>query len=138
MGKAYWDEMDPYVGLTNGEKWRVEYSSEYLDFLNSDQWRRMSLRRRLIDNARCCMCGRPLEAGAVLESHHLTYQASYRGGFGTEDIWRDLVTLCRPCHIRVHNMMNRTTGPNGERGWRSEPGVPLCNSINQDSGRWDF
>ena len=129
---------DNFTELDEASMRRIWYSQEYLDFLNSDKWRELAAIRREIDGHKCTMCGRPEEEGTVLDVHHLSYSASYQGGFGTEDIWKDLTSLCRQCHLRVHHMMMRRTSADGGRGWKSEYGVPVVNTTNMNESRWDL
>ena len=128
---------DNVAGLDEESMMRIWYSQEYLDFLHSEKWRELAAIRKEIDGHRCTMCDAS-ESETVLDVHHLSYSASYQGGFGTEDVWRDLVTLCRSCHIRVHHMMMRRTSADGGRGWKSEYGVPVVNTTNMGENRWDL
>lgn len=64
----------------------------YLDYMNSNSWRKRSLARRAIDNFMCQACG---DKGR-LEVHHRHYD-----NLGNEDIYKDLITLCKKCHHEV-------------------------------------
>lgn len=91
------------------------YSDEYLNYLESDQWKATAEKRKKIDKYRCCMCG----DFRNLQVHHIHYRS-----LAHENVLLDLITLCIPCHKRVHRMMNRTTGytPTGEEihGWKDQ------------------
>lgn len=72
-----------------------------------------------IDGYQCVMCGCRGTTTIPLEVHHITYR-----NIGNEDVYKDLLTLCRSCHRNVHIMMNRTTGYNADgtpkRGWKDD------------------
>lgn len=116
------------------EQMRIVYSVEYLDYLDSNKWRVLRAARLKIDGGRCAMCGTPGSKDNPLDCHHF----GYKKPFGNEDVWTDLVTLCRQCHDSVHRMMNRVTSADGRRGWASEFYVPEYNSTNKDekTGEW--
>lgn len=68
----------------------------YKKYLMSEYWQ--SLRKEILekDHNRCVICGRKEN----LNVHHLTYDH-----LGDKDKERlDLVTLCRDCHKRVHDL----------------------------------
>ena len=71
-----------------------EFSAEYLDYIESDEWREKAELRKKIDGYRCVMCG----AREGLQVHHRNYKK-----LGCEDVMRDLVTLCPDCHTMVHD-----------------------------------
>ena len=65
----------------------------YQSYLMSDAWRE---KRRLVlerDNNTCASCGSP---GS--DVHHKTYERIF------DERLDDLVTLCRSCHEKTHNM----------------------------------
>lgn len=62
----------------------------YLQYLRSPEWQNLRSQRLKIDNYKCQRCGRPFD----LQVHHLYYPLV----LGTEDPYRDLVTLCDTCH----------------------------------------
>jgi hypothetical protein len=68
-------------------------SQEYIDYLRSDTWQRLRSERLKIDGYKCQRCGRPFD----LQVHHLYYPLE----LGTEDPYRDLITLCDMCHETV-------------------------------------
>ena len=89
---------------------------EYLQYLQSDAWKRKAQKRLEIDGYACCICGSRGTATNPTEIHHITYR-----NIGREDIYKDLLTLCRACHKNVHRMMARVTGYNADgserHGW---------------------
>jgi len=62
----------------------------YKQYLRSDTWQQLRSKRLAIDEYRCQRCGCPYG----LQVHHLFYPET----LGTEDPYKDLITLCRPCH----------------------------------------
>lgn len=68
----------------------------YEEYLRSEYWK--SLREEILekDHHRCVVCGRKEN----LNVHHLTYD--HLGDREAE--WFDLVTLCRDCHQRAHEL----------------------------------
>ena len=65
-------------------------SQEYMDYLRSEKWQKLRSERLKIDGYKCQRCGRPFD----LQVHHLFYPPE----LGTEDPYRDLITLCDICH----------------------------------------
>ena len=94
---------------------------KYQEYLKSDKWRRIALKRMEIDHFQCCMCGSRGTSGNCLEVHHLSYKYLYHE---EERIYQDLVTLCHSCHKGTHALMNRQTDANGRRGWRDNNNIP--------------
>lgn len=74
-------------------------TEEYKKYLESDEWKYLSLARKSIDNFTCCMCG----SKDNLEVHHLTYNKHH-------EMTRlcDIVTVCRDCHQAIHDFMRST------------------------------
>ena len=70
-------------------------TQEYIDYLKSDTWQRLRSKRLAIDGYKCQRCGRPFD----LQVHHLAYPLE----LGTEDPYRDLITLCDTCHELVEH-----------------------------------
>ena len=70
-------------------------TQEYIDYLKSDTWQRLRSQRLKIDNYKCQRCGRPFD----LQVHHLFYPTE----LGTENPYRDLITLCDTCHEIVEH-----------------------------------
>ena len=92
---------------------------EYQRYLRSNEWKQKAAERLKIDGMTCQCCGSRGTALNELQVHHLTYR-----NIGAEDVYKDLVTLCRSCHKGVHTMMNRKTSAEGRHGWKDQPGVP--------------
>ena len=86
-------------------------SDFYNRYIRSEEWKQTEHERMRIDSYRCVMCGRPSEKTKHgLQVHHITYK-----NLGHEDIMADLVTLCAPCHIKMHNYLNRIRSYEDER-----------------------
>ena len=67
----------------------------YNEYLRSETWQRLRSERLKIDGYKCQRCGRPFD----LQVHHLYYPPD----LGTEDVHRDLITLCDSCHEEVEH-----------------------------------
>lgn len=89
--------------------------SRYEQYLLSQEWKEIQQKRFKIDNFKCCMCGSNGTQNNPLQCHHITYRNLYK-----ENVYKDLLTLCRNCHKSVHFMMNRITSPEGRKGWKDE------------------
>ena len=86
---------------------------EYSVYLLSPEWKRIAEKRKEIDGHRCVMCGSIGTQTNKLECHHVTYR-----NVGNEDVYKDVMTLCRNCHRAIHRAMNRVTDANGRKGWK--------------------
>lgn len=86
---------------------------EYLEYLQSPEWKAKAAKRRESDNNTCQLCGRQR---AELETHHISYF-----NLKNENPYTDLICLCPECHEKVHRMMCRITSPDGRRGWADLP-----------------
>ena len=86
--------------------------SDYYDkYIRSDAWKQKEQERMRIDDNKCAMCGRPSEKTRHgLQVHHITYK-----NLGHEDVLADLVTLCAPCHKKMHNYLSRIKSYEDER-----------------------
>lgn len=71
---------------------------EYLDYLASAQWRAMRQRVLIRDKYACVRCGHVSRNNDV---HHKTYARFKR------ELTKDLETLCRDCHERLHDQLRR-------------------------------
>lgn len=93
--------------------------TEYEKYLFSEEWKRKAEQRLQIDNYRCVMCGSMGTRVLPLEVHHITYRR-----IGKEDVYKDLLTLCRSCHRNTHRMMDRITGYRADGspvyGWKDQ------------------
>lgn len=67
---------------------------EYKEYLQSEDWRLIRVKRLRADNFTCQKCG----SKQNLQVHHLTYER-----VGCECI-KDLITLCKDCHSEVHGI----------------------------------
>lgn len=90
--------------------------ADYGQYLESGTWRNIRQRRLAIDDYKCQACGTKGDVSNPLQVHHLTYH--HCGG--DENVYKDVVTVCRNCHVLIHNMMNRITNESGRRGWQSD------------------
>lgn len=70
-------------------------TDEYREYLRSDTWQQLRSKRLKIDGYKCQRCGRPFD----LQVHHLYYPLE----LGTEDPYRDLITLCDTCHELIEH-----------------------------------
>lgn len=80
-------QLDPYTTIYMSKSSRDRY-------LASDSWALKRATRLSIDNYTCQSCG----STETLNIHHITYSR-----FGYEDINTDLITLCEPCHSKLHS-----------------------------------
>jgi len=87
---------------------------EYYEYLKSPKWQEKRTKRLSLDNFTCQKCG---ERHNNLQVHHITYE-----NVGNEDIYRDLITLCRSCHEEVEK--------NKEHEEKKEKTVSLIASEN--------
>lgn len=69
----------------------------YYEYIASKEWQRKRLARIKLDGYKCHICG----SSRNLNVHHLTYER-----LGHEDM-EDLMTLCRSCHEKVHEIEPR-------------------------------
>ena len=79
----------------------AEVMGRYYEYLESAEWRKKRADRILVDGGACRICG----AKSELQIHHITYDNVYN-----EDIYRDLITLCRRCHHRIHCQVESMRG----------------------------
>lgn len=88
-----------------------QHSDFYKRYIHSDEWKQKEQDRMAIDEFKCVMCGRPSEKTRHgLQVHHITYR-----NLGHEDVLTDLVTLCAPCHKKMHNYLSRIRSYDDER-----------------------
>lgn len=64
-----------------------------MNYLKSDTWQRLRSQRLKIDHYKCQLCESPFS----LDVHHVHYPLE----LGTEDAYKDLITLCRDCHESI-------------------------------------
>ena len=80
-----------------------QQSDYYKRYIRSYEWKQKEQDRMKIDDYKCVMCGRPSEKTRHgLQVHHITYR-----NLGHEEVLTDLVTLCAPCHRKMHNYLSR-------------------------------
>ena len=70
-----------------------EFSKEFQDYYQTDEWKEKSEKRKAIDHYMCAVCG----SDECLQVHHRHYRS-----FGHENVEKDLITLCRKHHAEVH------------------------------------
>ena len=87
---------------------------DYNEYIKTPQWQEKRTKRILLDNFTCQKCG---ERRNHLDVHHINYE-----NLGHEDIYRDLITLCRSCHEEVEK--------NKKREEKKEKTVALIGSEN--------
>ena len=103
---------------------QTELDRDYYEYLNSDEWKNKARQRMKIDGYLCQGCGTKGNSLNPLQIHHLTYQNIYH-----EDIFRDLVCVCRSCHCILHNTLHRVINPEGQQGWKENPNIPSVNTF---------
>ena len=100
-------------------KARINSLTDYQSYIQSEAWKAKAKQRLEIDGYQCVMCGAQGTAWNPLNVHHRNYKS-----IGHENVDTDLVTLCDPCHRRVHRLLHRITDHRtGKRGWTDE--LPL-------------
>ena len=102
-------------------------NSQYVEYLKSDKWRKIALKRLEIDQGVCQCCGSRGTVGNGLQCHHISYRHLYHE---ENYIFEDLVILCAACHKNLHRIMNRVTNADGRKGWGSRHDIPLVFTFN--------
>lgn len=74
------------------------FSENYIDYLQSPDWKKKRGKRLQYDQGRCQNCGAVLH----LQVHHLSYDR-----LGDERVKSDLKTLCVDCHRKVERLKRR-------------------------------
>lgn len=97
----------------------LKKSQEYFEYITSDKWKAICGQRYKIDGGVCQCCGSRGTIRNPLQCHHFHY-----GNFGHEDVYKDVVTLCKSCHESQHNVVRRITDENGGRMWDKNGHVP--------------
>ena len=67
---------------------------EYLDYLNSEKWKKKAARKRKSADNKCQLCN---NGKKTLHVHHRSYENVYH------ERMRDLIVLCEDCHNRFHS-----------------------------------
>ena len=73
--------------------------SDYYELLKDPRWQKRRLEIMQRDNFTCQMCGNGLTSGVPLNVHHYVY---HKGYLPWEYPDKDLITLCRDCHHKLH------------------------------------
>ena len=102
-----------------------ELDQRYYEYLNSPEWKKIAYKRMEIDNFICQGCGSKGNSLNVLQVHHLSYQNIYH-----EDIYHDLVTVCRSCHCILHNTLHRVINEQVQQGWKENPNIPSISTFS--------
>lgn len=74
------------------------YGEDYQRYLESDHWKTVRAQRLKIDENKCAFCHSEKE----LRVHHISYER-----VGHENVDYDLITLCKSCHERLHEIKKR-------------------------------
>ena len=99
-------------------EWQIKQNEKYLQYLQSEEWNKKRAERLRIDGKRCVACGSAGNTQNYLTVHHLHYKTIFH-----ENVYTDLVTLCRSCHGIFHAGLNRKIDPAGTKGWSET--IPL-------------
>ena len=78
----------------NCEAGREQRKRRYLEYMCSEDWKKLRRQRMLMDGDICQHCG----TGKNLQVHHLTYRH-----LGQPEEIDDLRTLCQECHRKIHS-----------------------------------
>lgn len=84
----------------------------YSDYLNSRHW--VQLKRTYLESGQSREC-RICEGSKQLVLHHRTYET-----LGHEDIYKDVVLLCQPCHTKIHFFRDQKTPLRYKELWARE------------------
>ena len=101
MGEHYHKEK--LFSGENNEMWRGGKESYY-----GDNWRYQRNKARERDNYICQHCGiKEEDNNKQLSVHHIKLFRSFNGDYESANQLDNLITLCEPCHRKVHADMNR-------------------------------
>lgn len=120
-----YNDMKPFLAPTDDNL--NPRQKAYREYLKTPEWQKRRRERLKIDNYTCQWCGCQDKTGRTLNVHHLDYKSHTEDG----QVYGSLVTLCRRCHVGVHNMMNRITSPDGARGWKDSLDVSMVSFITE-------
>ena len=98
---------------------------EYSLYLRSPEWQKKRTERLKIDNFKCAVCGRPMD----LQVHHLNYD-----NIGRENVYTDLITLCKFCHTDIENEKRAYKARQGyAANWMTQRRLELmfCKSVQR-------
>lgn len=77
----------------------------YAEYLQTERWKRLSSRCKERDNYTCQFCRKQESQLSVpLNAHHTTYE--YLNDENEQMELDSLITLCKPCHERLHNTID--------------------------------
>ena len=82
-----------------------ESKSDYYELLKDPRWQKRRLEIMQRDGWKCKMCGSGLSDGIPLNVHHYVY---HKGYLPWEYPDKDLITLCRDCHHKLHEEKLKT------------------------------
>ncbi len=105
---------DEWDILNNAPK-KVKDKFEYLSYLQSDDWRRISSNLKVKRGLKCEQCG----SDKNLQTHHKTYDNLY------DEAEEDLEVLCKSCHDGVHMEVSRATALSVDSGSGSGEGSSM-------------
>ena len=96
----YQEAKETIYNLRN-RKWIEQHTERHIEFdynkyLQTPEWISKRGERLIKDSYRCVFCGNKNH----LHVHHKTYTNLMR-----EDVDKDLITLCKVCHEKVHNLI---------------------------------
>ena len=81
------------------EQWKQQHGGltyvTYYDYIQSDEWKKVKAKRLNMDGYKCKLCG----TAKNLQCHHVSYEH-----LGKPDEIDDVITLCRECHRKVHDV----------------------------------
>lgn len=87
------------------EKSKKKKSVDYSELLKDPRWQKRRLEIMQRDNFTCQKCGNGLTSGVPLNVHHYVY---HKGYLPWEYPDKDLITLCRDCHHKLHEDKHNT------------------------------
>ncbi len=110
--------MNKFIGYDE-----LKRSQEYLSYLASPEWKQKVEQRMKIDGGVCQCCGCRGTMTNPLTVHHFHY-----GNFKNEDVYKDLIVLCKDCHESQHSLLRRITDEDGGRMWDKNGNIPLVHT----------
>ena len=125
MNNSNYNDMKPFLAPTDDNL--NPRQKVYREYLKTPGWQRLRKHRLEIDDYTCQCCGYRDETGHTLNVHHLDYKTHSED----DQVYGSLITLCRPCHVKVHNMMNRITSADGARGWKDSLDVSMISFVSE-------
>ncbi len=76
------------------------FNWQFPEYCNGDKerWKELSDKCKVRDNYTCKFCGSKVN----LQAHHIVSKAN-----GGRDVLSNLITVCKDCHAKKHNHMQR-------------------------------